>query len=185
MLVVQLVSLLLIIRILAINKQTNKRTNERTNKQTINKNNLICILRQSQLARQLMYLWVQTPDFFSVAVIALDPCLIYDTMFRQTKEGRTAGSGTSLPQSLRLQYNVILDRVITTPDCSLFHIPNGFTHRHCAHRYVAHYGSWNSLGHLGDTFLVPTASHKTGVTLRAFLGLLRKPCLWNQSPSSL
>ena len=51
-------------------------------------------------------------------------------------------------------YLVILDRVITTPDCSLFHIPNGFMHRHCAHRYVAQYGPWNSLGHLGDTLVL-------------------------------
>ena len=28
-----------------------------------------------------------------------------------------------------------------------------------------------SLGHLGDTSLVPTASHKAGVTSRAFLGI--------------
>ena len=48
---------------------------------------------------------------------------------------------------------------------------NGFTNRHCAHRYVAQYGSWNSLGHLGDNFLVPAASHKAGVVSRAFLGI--------------
>ena len=53
-----------------------------------------------------------------------------------------------------LGYLVILDRVITTPDCSLFHIPNGIINRHCAHRYVAQYGPWNSLGHLGDTLVL-------------------------------